>query len=285
MKIIDILSTVITEQKRFRFDPETYTHLVDLTNNLWKNRNKKYKDKTLVDGFLFKTSDGIDGYVKIVVNPKLKYIGFMDTNPKDSRDPMDFVMELQPKEYGSKKNLFLTIYHEMLHATDPSQSTKTSVKLNTSYNEKRDEMYWGHPIEFRAITNEFLEGLVLEFERRLSRLKNLDNKKLLLKSLKNILNYFASGERLSKLSLDIFNRINDENVLDNRTSVIVSDFPTDYPGVTEFYDKKDVPYYITYIELIKKYNPKIWPRFLTMLYNTSEEIKRLINKKGVQILQ
>ena len=85
---------------------------------------------------------------------------------------MDFVMELQPKEYGSKKNLFLTIYHEMLHATDPSQSTKMSPKFLSTYNEKKDEAYWGHPIEFRAITNEFLEGLVNEIVLRYNRLKN-----------------------------------------------------------------------------------------------------------------
>jgi hypothetical protein len=56
---------------------------------------------------------------------------------------------------------------------------------------------------------------------------------------------------------------------------------TDYPKTSEFITSKEDPYYITYIELIKKHNPKIWPRFLTMLYNTSEEIKSIINKKGV----
>jgi hypothetical protein len=56
---------------------------------------------------------------------------------------------------------------------------------------------------------------------------------------------------------------------------------TDYPKTSEFITSKEDPYYITYIELIKKFNPRIWPRFLTMLYNTSEEIKSIINKKGV----
>ena len=102
IKIIDILTNVITEQKRFQFDPETYKKLVSLTEKLWGMRNKEFKKKTLVDEFQFKTSDGTDGYVKVIVNPRLKYTGLMDTKPKFSRDPMDFVMELQPKEYGSK---------------------------------------------------------------------------------------------------------------------------------------------------------------------------------------
>ena len=203
IKIIDILTSVISEQKRFQFDPETYNKLVSLTEKLWNIKNKEFKKKTHVDSIRVKTSDGTEGLVKIVINPRLKYIGSLDTKPKFSRDPMDFVMELQPKEYGSKKNLFLTIYHEMLHATDPSQSTKMSPKFLSTYNEKKDEAYWGHPIEFRAITNEFLEGLVNEIVLRYNRLKNPENKRHLTKSLDNIINYFAKGEKLSKLSLAI----------------------------------------------------------------------------------
>jgi hypothetical protein len=279
IRFINILESVIAEQKRFKFAPELYTKMVELTDKLWSMRNKNFDQKTLVDQIKFKTSDGVDGLVQIVINPKLKFIGQMETKPPFSRDPMDFVMELQPKEYGSKKNLFLTIYHEMLHATDPTQSTKMNLDLMTSYNEKKDEMYWGHPYEFRTITNEFLEGLVKEFERRLKRLKNVENKKFLLDSLKNILNHFAKNVPLTKLSLNIISRINDENIFDNRISKLVADMPSQFPGVADFFKKgTEDPYYLTYINTIKEYNPKVWPRFLTMFYNTTEEIKEMINK-------
>jgi hypothetical protein len=44
--------------------------------------------------------------------------------------------------------------------------------------------------------------------------------------------------------------------------------------------KPDEPYYITYIELIKTHGPELWPKFLTLLYNTVEEIREMIlNKK------
>jgi len=59
MNFINILETVISEQKRFRFDPETYTRLMGLTDKLWSNRNKQYDRKTKVDQLQFKTSDGI----------------------------------------------------------------------------------------------------------------------------------------------------------------------------------------------------------------------------------
>ena len=282
-KIINILSNLLNEASRFKMDPELNFLLHDLSDRLWASRNKKFTKKTLVDGFAFKTSDGADGYVKVIINPRLKFIGQMDTKPTGSRDPMDFVLEVQPKEYVSRKNLYLTLYHEMLHATDPSQSTKYDPKYMLTYNEFSDEQYWGHPIEFRAITNEFLEALEMELERRLSSLRNPEQKKYLIQSLDNLLGYFSKGEKLTKLTLDILRRVNDEEVLENMISKSISDFTTWYPGMSDFVAAREdeEPYYITYIELIKKHNPKMWPRFLTMLYKSVEELKNKIIKKGV----
>jgi hypothetical protein len=48
--------------------------MVRITEKLWGLRNKELTRKTQVDGFKFKTSDGTDGYVKIIINPRLKYI-------------------------------------------------------------------------------------------------------------------------------------------------------------------------------------------------------------------
>lgn len=277
IKFINILNGVISEQKRYRMSHELYSKLNDLADKLWKDRNKDYKKKTEVDRFLFKTAAGVDGLVKVFVNPRLKFIGFMDTKPKGSRDPADIELQVSPKNYMSKKNLYLTLYHEMMHAIDPTQTHEYSAKYHTTYNEKRDEMYWGHPIEFFAITNEFLEGLINEFKRRAKRVRNESNKKFLYKSLDNILNYFAKGEKLSKLSLDILYRINDEYVKESDISRILDDLATDYPELADFMiDKDDIPYYLTYIELIKKFNPKIWPRFLTMLYKSKKEIEEMI---------
>jgi hypothetical protein len=279
-KTLDILSQLIIESKRIKLDTQTYLELTTLAEKLWAMRNKKFDKKTLVDGFSFKTSDGADGYVKIVINPRLPYIGYMETVPKFSRDPMDFVMELQPKEYESKKNLFLTIYHELLHAMDPALSTKMNMKFYSTYDEKSEERYWGHPIEFRTITNEFLQGLVMEFDRRIERIKNVENKKFLTKSLDNILNYFAKGEPLTKFTDDLIRRINDEHLIDNKISEVLADLQTNYPNISDMLDDKpEEPYYITYIELIKKYNPNVWNKFLSMLYSTVEEIKELIDTK------
>jgi hypothetical protein len=91
------------------------------------------------------------------------------------------------------------------------------------------------------------------------------------------LNYFAKDEPLSKLSLDIFNRLNDEELKDNRISKLLADIPTNYPETSELLKSSD-PYFLLYINTIKKYNPDMWPRFLKMLYDTVDEIKNIINK-------
>jgi hypothetical protein len=282
MKFIPILSDVISEQKRHKFDPITYAKLHSVVDKLWKDKDFNYKGITNIDIIPITLKDGTEGLVKIRVNPRLPYIGYMGTRPKDSRDPADIFIDVSPKNYESKKNLYLTLYHELIHSIDPTQTTKLSQKYMSTYNEKKDEHYWGHPIEFFAITNEFLEGLILEFKRRAERIRNEDNKKYLRKSLNNLLRYFQSGEKLTKLTTDILYRINDEYVEHSQVSNALNNLVTDNPQLADFLSQKkdDIPYYLNYIQLIKKYNPKIWPRFLTMLYKTKDEIENIINKKG-----
>ena len=81
MKFINILTSVISEQKRYKFSPDTQSKLNSVVDKLWKDREKKYNKKTLIDVFPFKLADGTDGLVQVIVNPRLPYIGFMGTKP------------------------------------------------------------------------------------------------------------------------------------------------------------------------------------------------------------
>ena len=277
IKFINILSNVISEQKRYKLSPEDYTRLLELTDRLWSLRSKDIPRKIEVDQMEFKTADGSDGKVRIFLNPRYKNYGQMDLKPRTTKNPQKFVMQLNPKLFGSKKNLFLTLYHEFMHGTDPNFTTKANDKYWEDYDPTVDEKYWGHPVEFRAVTNEFLEGLVNEFKRRNERVNNVEKRQSLLMSLKNILNYFAKGEPLTILSLDIINRISDEGLKDTRISNLLADISTDYPETSEFMNNKN-PYYLRLINTIKKFNPDMWPRFLKMLYDTVDEINDIINK-------
>ena len=277
IKFINILSNVISEQKRYKLSPEDYTKLQELTDRLWALRSKEIPRKIEVDQMEFKTADGSDGKFKVFLNPRYKNYGQMDLKPRTTRNPKRFEMQLNPKLFGSKKNLFLTLYHELMHATDPQFTTRYNEKYFSEYDPEVDEKYWGHPIEFRAVTNEFLEGLVNEFKRRNSRTTKMENRQLLLQSLNNILNYFAKGEDLSRLSLDILNRISDEKLKDTRMANMVANISTDYPETSVFVKNKN-PYYLKLIELVHTHGPGMWSRFLKMLYDATEEIKNIINK-------
>jgi len=277
IKFINILSNVISEQKRYKLSPEDYTKLLELTDRLWTLRSKDIPRKIEVDQMEFKTADGSDGKFKVFLNPRYKNYGQMDLKPRTTRNPQKFVMQLNPKLFGSKKNLFLTLYHELMHATDPNFTTKSNDNYWKDYDPTVDEKYWGHPVEFRAVTNEFLEGLVNEFKRRNDRVNNVEKRQSLLMSLKNILNYFAKGEPLTRLSLDIMNRISDEGLKDTRIANLLADISTNYPETSEFMNNKE-PYYLKLINTIKKFNPSMWPRFLKMLYDTVDEINDIINK-------
>ena len=279
IKFINILSNVISEQKRYKLSPEDYTKLLELTDRLWTLRSKEIPRKIEVDQMEFMTADGSEGKVRIFLNPRYKNYGQMDLNPKTTRNPQKFVMQLNPKLFGSKKNLFLTLYHELMHATDPNFTTRSNDTYWKDYDPTVDKKYWGHPVEFRSVTNEFLEGLVNEFRRRNDGVIKVEKRQLLLKSLNNILNYFAKSEPLSRLSLDVINRISDEGLEDTRIANLLANISTEYPETSEFMNNKE-PYYLILINTIKKFNPDMWPKFLKMLYDTTDEINNIINKGG-----
>lgn len=275
--LIKLVNQIILEQSRYRFESELYNKLHSLSDKLWKDRKKKYTKKTLIDVLPFKFPDGVDGLVKIIINPRLSYIGQMGPRPWKSLDPADLYIEVNPKHYKSKRNLYLTLYHEMIHALDPKLSYLWTPSYEFDYDPRRDETYWGHPIEFSPISNEFLEGLVLEFKRRRERIKNLDNISLLKKSLDNIVNFFENKEPLNKLSLDILYRINDQYVNPNKISRLISDFSTTYPEVADFIPpKEEEPSYISILSLVSKFNPEIFKEFLMMLKDTKTEIEEFL---------
>jgi hypothetical protein len=280
IKFVNILKSVITEAKRYKFTPETLDRMNKVVDKLWDDRKKDYqRRKELIGVIPIKLANGVDGLVRIYVNPRLSYIGLMDIRPSKSLDPADLVIEVNPKYYESKKNLYLTLYHEMIHVSDPTQSVQWSPKYMMTYDEKSDEKYWGHPIEFFAISNEFLEGLVKEFERRIKRTRKPENLIVLEKSLNYILNYFSKNEPLNSLSKDILFRVNDEFIGED-TPKQLKNWTADMPNLADFISRgSEEPYYLYYVQMIKKFNPTIWKKFLSMLYDTTFEIKDLIHKK------
>ena len=246
---------------------------------IYKKKNTGFNKYTPITSIPIIVQDGTPGTVEIAVDPDLKYFGLLDQKVEDSRDPNDFILTLNPSKITSKKNLYLTLYHEVMHATDPGYTTKYSEKYWKDYDPEIDEKYWAHPIEFRASTNEFIEGLRNEFQLRKKRLKNVDNVKYLINSTDNILDYFSKGTPLSKLSYDILEGMSGLVPQDTKISKLLQDMFIEYPQTSEFSPKhNDLPYYVKYIELIKKYDPSIWKKFLSTLHAEVQNIKENLKK-------
>jgi len=272
--LINILSDIITEAKRIKLDLETVSHLENFTNKIYKKKLSGVKGYTKVGNMPIVTSDGVKGNVEIVMDPKLPYLGLLDQKIEDSTDPNDFILSVNPEKITGKKYLYQTLYHEIMHATDPVFTTKQSEKVWSTYDPEIDEKYWAHPIEFRASTNEFLEGIVREFNLRKNRLKKKENLINLEKAADSILNYFSKGKKLNRLAYNIINEITDDEHLSNVYNQILKNITVEFPNVAELMpEKMEPPKYINLIELIKRYDKEIWKKFLTMLYQTVQEIK------------
>jgi hypothetical protein len=273
------LLNIVNEGKRIKLEPEVNALIHRVSDIIYKKRNTGFKTYTPITSIPIVVQDGTPGTVEIAVDPNLQYFGLLDQKVEDSKDPNDFILTLNPNKITSKKNLYLTLYHEVMHATDPGYTTKYSEKYWKDYDPEIDEKYWAHPIEFRASTNEFIEGLRNEFQLRKKRLKNADNLKYLIKSADNILEYFAKGTPLSKLSYDILEGMSGLVPQDTKIAKLLQDMIIEYPQTSEFTPKHNKPpYYIGYIELIKKYDPTIWNRFLSTLHAEVQNIKENLIK-------
>jgi hypothetical protein len=278
-KLINILSNILIEAKRIQIDPEITSQLELLTNIIYKKKLKGINKIIPVGNIPLKISDGSTGNAEVIINPSLRDMAITDNTSKDRLDPNAFVIYINPNRISNKKLIYQTLFHELMHATDPVFSTKFSEKLFSTYDTRVDEKYWAHQIEFRASTNEFLEGLVREFNIRKSRLKNKENIVLLIKSANNILSYFASGKKLTKLSFNILQEMGDDEHINNIYQKVLRNIPVEFPSVIELLpEKKGIPPYLEALELIKVNDKEVWAKFLSMLYTTIEEIKQNLQK-------
>ena len=274
IKFIDILN----ESTRVKMDPDFKRVLNNVVDIIFKKRKTGFKKFTPITSIPIQIADGTPGTVEIAVDPELEHYGILDVKVEDSVDPNDFIIKINPNEVKSKKGLYQTLYHEIMHATDPMFSTKSTETFWDTYDPEFDDKYWGHPVEFRAITNEFIEGLINEFTLRRSRIKTPNSIESLKKSLVNIMNHFSNGEKLSVLSSDIIGDMYGSEEM-SRSRMVLNNILIDNPEISDIFgqSEKNLEYMVV-LELVKKYSGSDWNRFLGMLYKASEEIKEILNK-------
>lgn len=269
--------------KRYILDEKNLSSMISLLDLIYDTIKKGFRKRSIfklteVD---IETIDGTNYQLPVYIDPKLEGYAALGFDKEQELSTKNLALIVNPYMAKSKKNLYNSLYHEFLHAVDPTITSKPSKKYQSKYGDptERPDLYYSHGIELRAITGEFFEALVNEFKERKKYIKDENDKLVLLNSLKNIVNFFVELESLSSLSYNILDEMSGENNLDNKFRLQMSNIFKEYPQTSEFVKDcpEKEPYFLIIIDLIRYYSPKGWKKFLTMLYSTSQEIKNFLD--------
>jgi hypothetical protein len=165
--------------------------------------------------------------------PRNLYNLFIVVNPNEALNP-------------SLKSTYHILYHELQHLMDLNSTEYLSRKKEGEYStQNKDVGYWGHEFEFRAFSNEVLNGIYTEYKNLITKIDN----QTLIDSIDSMISFFGKSGQLDKIGQKVLYDISSE----------------DDPG--------DVPYILQVVRLLRKHAPQRWNSFLKMLYNVGEELK------------
>jgi hypothetical protein len=165
--------------------------------------------------------------------PRNLYNLFIVVNPNEALNP-------------SLKSTYHILYHELQHLMDLNSTEYLSRKKEGEYStQNKDVGYWGHEFEFRAFSNEVLNGIYTEYKNLITKIDN----QTLIDSIDSMVSFFGKSGQLDKIGQKVLYDISSE----------------DDPG--------DVPYILQVVHLLRKHAPQRWNTFLKMLYNVGEELK------------
>ena len=254
--------------KRFTLDDDSESQIKGLVDELFAfcQKNKNSKKFKLFKSINLKTMDGSPFTLPIYVDKNFEGgqagIGFKDPELDPTRHAINNLhLVINPKYVFSKKSLYITLYHEILHAVDPTITSKYSQKYLSKYGDavEEPEKYYSHGIELLGMTGEFFEALVQEYTERMDSCENSDEVDDLEDSLDSIVGFFNELHMFNPLAHDILHKMDGIMGLEKT--------------------EEDEPDCLVNIDLIRSHSPKGWKMFLTMLYTTSEEIKEMLSEK------
>lgn len=254
--IIDNQRSKLNEgSKRKQLHPRTMADLDYVSDNIW-SASKEKDDENPLKGTIY-VEDSTGASVEIPVYYLSSYEsqgGVFELDPNKPRNLYNLFIVVNPEEsiVPSRKSVYNTIYHELQHLMDLHTTHYLTDKEKTKYDSETDEKYYGHDFEFRAYTNEFLQGLENEYMDLVGKYE----KDELLKSLVSILEYFGRSGEADKIAGDAIYRISSEER-----------------------GEDTLPHSIKVLILLKRHNPKRWKEFLKMLYSTILDIKKKIEKQ------
>jgi hypothetical protein len=246
---------IVETSKRVKLHPRTKSDLLymsDILFNAWKNKDDENPKKGQI---YVEDSTGDYSMVPVYYLSELEnQAAVFPINNNKERNLYNVFIVINPEEsmVPSRKSIYNLLYHEVQHLMDLNTTSKISQKKIGDYNPSDTEKYYGHPFEFRAYANEVLEGLVNEYKEIVGRY----TKQELMDSLDSALSFFAKSGQGDEIFKKAMYSISSEEVND-----------------------KELPHVLHLLGLLKRYNPKQWNSFLSMLYSTINEIKDYIEDK------
>lgn len=231
--------------KRVRFPERTLRDLRRVSREV--NRACKVLDdaEPLKGTIYLKDAQGQEANIEIYYTEECPHAGLIQYN--DSGEMLEDVYIVTNPDYciqQTEKGVYYALYHELQHIID--LNVLRYRKNYDSYHNEIPEQYFGHEYEFRAYTNEILEGIVNEYKR----LAKEHSKEEVLDAADSLLRFFGQDGIGGELNRKVLFRITSERP-----------------------NKKKTPYTLQVLALIKEHNPRRWKYFLKMLYSTVEEIK------------
>lgn len=255
--------------KRITIDPKIDAQLKKYADIISKNY-RRFVNFTKIGEILFINENGENGFVQIFAKYKFEDDAILLGDKIDE-------LKIYVKSTPNAKYVYNSLYHEMLHATDPEFFDEDYWE---GYDPEEDASYYGHSLEFRTMTSEFLNALYNVFKEKLKGSKSSTKKKLH-DALTNIVNYYLHDESLTDFAADLVDYSAgvtkySEDKLKNFYSKVQLEYPGEYNLTTTSKTREKLPLFIhSYLNKVKEHNPTQWSNFMSMLLSTREEISEL----------
>lgn len=245
--------------KRVKLHPRTESDLEYLSQLLWTASKTKDDDPPRKGSIMVIDPKGSEVQVPVFYLSEFPAQGGVFPFEKDKpRNLYNLFIVVNPEEAlnPSLKSTYHILYHELQHLMDLNTTEYISQKKEKEYSsEDRDKGYWGHEFEFRAFSNEIINGIYQEYKDLFKRVRDED----IINSVDSMVDYFGKSGQLDSLGQKVLYSISSEE----------EQGPNEYP------------YILKVARLLKKNAPQRWNTFLKMLYNVGEEIKSELSQTEV----
>ena len=243
-----------------------------------------------IDAINYEFADKTKGKVNVFVANDSSAKGYFTTN--DPKNPTDNSIVIQQNSFINyftnlgglifKTQKFVagdenagiellrkTLKHELIHAKDPALNHHF---LKEPYDSNKAEIYYKSWTEFQTMTGQFFESIITGVDRIMSSNLSEKNIRKIEIALSNILNYFAGKTtELKQDTIDLIQNTQSRNLFQRLIKKLENITGLDPTG------SGALGVYLTYITLIKKYNPKAYNEFLKDLYKIIDQTKDKIN--------